>query len=88
MDKNYIYVTDFEQLNELAESLGKARMMGKCANWLSDELLFNHCSRNEITTVPENIFIGLHAIRYLSEAQEKELDETIDRLRAVKVKNY
>lgn len=82
MDKNGIYVVDFEQLNELTDSLGKARMMGECTNWLSDELLFNYCSRNEITTVPENIFIGLHAIRYLSEAQEKELNETIDRLRS------
>lgn len=82
MDKNGIYVVDFEQLNELTDSLGKARMMGECTNWLSDELLFNYCSRNEITTVPENIFIGLHAIRYLSEAQEKELNEIIERLRS------
>ena len=82
MDKNGIYVVDFEQLNELTDSLGKARMMGECTNWLSDELLFNYCSRNEITTVPENVFIGLHAIRYLSEAQEKELNEIIERLRS------
>lgn len=86
MRKKDIYIADFEQLNELTDSLGKARMMGECTNWLSDELLFNYCSRDEIMTVPKNIFIGLHAIRYLSEAQEKELNETIDRLRAKKCK--
>lgn len=49
-------------------------MIGECIDWLTDKLLFYHCSRNKIDDT-EDVFVGLHAIRYLTEKQYQEVGD-------------